>query len=128
MMTQDKHDIEDYLKYKGVDTPARRSGWAKMKCPWHNDRTASAAVNYDAGRFKCHACGVAGDIYDLIRHDRGGTLSEAIEFASTISSSGNDTVRVPYSRGKGLPFNKESIGRRGSHVSSGSGRRSSSGS
>lgn len=123
MMT-DKHDIEDYLRYKGVDTPARRSGWVKMKCPWHDDRTASAAVNYDIGRFKCHACGTAGDIYDLIRLDKGGTLSEAIDFASTISSTGDNTVRVPHSRGKGLSINKGALGRRGSHVSLGSGRRS----
>ena len=128
MMTQDKHDIEDYLKYKGVNTPARRSGWVKMKCPWHDDRNASAAVNYDANRFKCHACGTAGDIYDLIQLDRGGTLSEAIEFASTISSTSHNPVRSTHSRSRGVSFNKESLGRRGSNVSSGSGRRSSSGS
>lgn len=128
MMTQDKHDIEDYLRYKGVATPNRRSGWVKMKCPWHDDSTASAAVNYDANRFKCHACGVAGDVYDLIQLDKGGTLSEAIEFASTISSTSDHPVRKPYRGGRGVSINAGSLGRRGSHVSSGSGRRSASGS
>lgn len=127
-MTQDKHDIEDYLRYKGVSTPNRRSGWVKMKCPWHDDSTASAAVNYDANRFKCHACGVAGDVYDLIQLDKGGTLSEAIEFASTISSTSDHPIRGSHPRSRKLPTNTGAIGRRGSHVSFGSGRRSATGS
>ena len=122
-----KHPIEDYLNHIGAKVPSRGSGWRKMRCPFHDDRNASAAVNFDAGRFKCHGCGVSGDIYDLIRHDRGGTLSEAVEFAQTISTTGDTTVRIADRTGSRLSRNTKVVGRRGSHVSLGSGRRSSSG-
>ena len=118
----DKHNVADYLNYIGASLPAEGHGWRKMKCPFHDDRTASSAINYEANRFKCHGCGVAGDIYDLIRHQKGGTLSEAIEFAQTISTTGNPTVRFSNRGGKKLSTNPSSLGRRGTNISS---RRSS---
>ena len=124
----DKHSIEDYLNHIGAKVPNRGSGWRKMLCPFHEDGTASAAVNFDINRFKCHGCGVSGDTYDLIQLKNGGTLVEAIEFASTISTSGNGTVRQPYRSGSGVSVNKASLGRRGTQVSLGRGRRSTSGS
>ena len=120
----DKHDIESYLRHIGATVPARRSGWVKMRCPFHDDGTASSAVNFDINRFKCHACGVAGDTYDLIIHDRGGTLSEAIEFAQTISPESDTAIRKPDRVGKRLSIHKASLGRRGSSVSLGGSRRS----
>jgi hypothetical protein len=123
----DKHSIEDYLNHLGAKVPARGSGWRKMLCPFHEDRTASAAVNFDINRFKCHGCGVSGDTYDLIQLKNGGTLIEAIEFASTISTSGDGAVRKPYRPSTGVSVNKASLGRRGSQVSLGRGRRSTSG-
>lgn len=122
-----KHSIESYLRYIGAAVPSVASGWRKMRCPWHDDRNASAAVNFDANRFKCHGCGVSGDTYDLIRHDRGGTLGEAIEFAQTISPESDTTVRPAHKPSRGLSFNTASLGRRGSTFSSGSGRRSAAG-
>lgn len=122
-----KHPIDSYLEYKGAQVPARGSGWRKMRCPFHEDRNASAAVNFDANRFKCHGCGVSGDTYDLIMHDKGGTLSEAIEFAETISPAGDSTVRFKHRPSTGLSRSSGSIGRRGSHVSLGGGRRSATG-
>jgi hypothetical protein len=123
----DKHSVADYLEYKGAKIPQRAGGWRKMRCPFHDDGHASAAVNFDANVFKCHACGVAGDVYDLIRHDKGGTFSEAVEFAQTISTTGDTTVRIADRTGSRLSRNTKVVGRRGSHVSLGSGRRSSSG-
>ena len=124
----DKHSVADYLEYKGAKIPQRAGGWRKMRCPFHDDGHASAAVNFDANVFKCHACGVAGDVYDLIRHDKGGTFSEAVEFAQTISPQSNAGIRSTHRPSRGVSINKASLGRRGSTVSSGSGRRSASGS
>ena len=124
----DKHSVADYLEYKGAKIPQRAGGWRKMRCPFHDDGHASAAVNFDANVFKCHACGVAGDVYDLIRHDKGGTFSEAVEFAQTISTTGDTAVRFSHRQSKGLSVNTTVVGRRGSHLSSGSGRRRTSGS
>lgn len=122
-----KHSIADYLQHKGATVPARGSGWRKMRCPWHDDRNASAAVNFDINRFKCHGCGVAGDTYDLIRLDKGGTLSEAIEFAQKISPESDGTVRPTYKPSRGISINKAAIGRRSAGVLPGSGRRSTTG-
>ena len=123
----DKHNIKDYPSHIGAQVPVYKSGWRKMLCPFHNDSTASAAVNYDANRFKCHACGVAGDTYDLIIHDRGGTLREAIEFAQTISTTGNPTVQLTPRASSGLSRNTGSFGRRGTTLSSGRRGRSATG-
>lgn len=108
----DKHNVADYLAHLGAKLPAEGSGWRKMKCPFHDDSNASASVNYDANRFKCFGCSANGDIYDLIQHERGGTLVEAIEFASTISTSSNTTVQFTNKSGSGLSSNKTSVGRR----------------
>jgi len=121
----DKHNVADYLKHLGAKVPSRGNGWRKMKCPFHDDSNASAAINFDANRFKCFGCEVSGDIYDLIKHERGGTLSEAIEFAQTISTTSDATVRIHYKPSGRLLVNKGAIGRRGQAVSSGRSRRTS---
>ena len=98
-MLMTKHAIADYLNHIGANVPARGSGWRKMRCPFHDDRNASAAINFDANRFKCHGCGVSGDTYDLIRHDKGGSLSEAIEDrkSTRLNSSHIPLSRMPSS-------------------------------
>ena len=98
-----------------------------MRCPFHDDSNASAAVNFDANRFKCHGCGVSGDTYDLIQHEKGGTLSEAIEFAQTISTSGNTTVRFTGKPSVRVSVDKTALGRRGATVSLGRSRRTATG-
>jgi DNA primase len=123
----EKHSIADYLEHIGAKVPSRGGGWRKMRCPFHDDSNASASINFDANRFKCFGCGVSGDTYDLIQHDKGGTLSEAIEFASTISTTSDATIRIPHRGGSRVSINKTSLGRRGSSFSSGSGRRSTTG-
>ena len=64
---QEKHKVSDYLAYLGASLPSDGHGWRKMRCPFHEDRTASSAINFELNKFKCHGCGVAGDIYDLIK-------------------------------------------------------------
>ena len=123
----DKHSIEDYLNHIGAQTPSHGHGWRKMKCPFHDDRTASAAVNYEENRFKCHGCGVAGDTYDLIRNERGGSLREAIEYAQTISTQGDEPVRFAHRSGGGISSHPRAVGRRSAAISSRSSRRTATG-
>jgi DNA primase len=72
LIEEKRPDIVGVLKAHGAKTvPTRSRGWAAMKCPYHDDSDASASVNVTEGRFRCHACGVAGDAWDLIcEHDR----------------------------------------------------------
>jgi DNA primase len=122
----DKASIEEYLNYIGAAVPAMGSGWRKMKCPFHDDSHASAAVNYDVNVFICHGCGVKGDTYSLIMHKEGGSYREAIKFAASVLTASNTEIRQQNRTSKGLSRGSKSIGRRGKHLSSGSGRRTSS--
>ena len=79
LINERRPDIRDVLLQHGAKTvPTRPRGWSAMRCPYHGDTDASASVNIAEGRFRCHACGVAGDAWDLIcEHDRV-TLKEAL--------------------------------------------------
>jgi hypothetical protein len=72
-MDNQKHSIAEYLSYLGAALPQQGHGWRKIKCPFHQDSHASAGINFDEQRFKCHGCGVSGDVYDLIMEREGGT-------------------------------------------------------
>ena len=120
-----KPSIEEYLKYIGADTPAVDSGWRKMKCPFHGDTHASAAVNYDKNAFVCHGCGVKGDTYSLIMYKEGGDYREAVQFATSVLTTGNTEIRKQDRTSTRLSIKPQSLGRRGKHISLGSGRRPS---
>jgi DNA primase len=114
----EKHSIADYLRYIGATVPPEGSGWRKIKCPFHEDSHASAGINFDENRFKCHGCGVGGDVYDLIIQKQGGTYREAIKFAQTISLAGDSPIRKPDTFSSRLSSNPQSLGRRGATLSS----------
>jgi hypothetical protein len=38
----------------------RKSDWAHVKCPFHDDRHASLGISIRHGGFFCHACGAKG--------------------------------------------------------------------
>jgi DNA primase len=57
--------IEDLLHLVGGHLPAYSDGWRNMRCPFHEDRRASGSVNIVLQRFRCHSCGVGGDVLDL---------------------------------------------------------------
>ena len=109
----DKHDVSAYLKHVGATLPAVGHGWRKMKCPFHGDKHASSAVNYEQNRFKCFGCEAQGDVYDLIMYKEGGNYIEAIKFAESISLPGNRAIRKTSTSSRGISFNSASIGRRG---------------
>lgn len=53
----------------------------KIKCPFHDDRRPSAGVfQGDDGiwRFRCHSCGVKGDIFDVMALRTGRPLAEIL--------------------------------------------------
>ena len=122
----DKPSIEEYLNYIGADAPPISSGWRKMKCPFHIDTHASAAVNYDKNAFVCHGCGVKGDTYSLIMYKEGGDYREAVKFATSVLASGNTEILGKDRISSGVSIKPQSLGRRGKHLSLGSGRRPTS--
>ena len=122
----EKPSIEEYLHYIGAEIPAKGNGWRKMKCCFHIDSHASAAINFDKNAFVCHGCGVKGDTYSLIMYKEGVNFHEAKQFAETVLTAGNYSVQQSDSKRDRLSIKPSSLGRRGKSISLGSGRRPTS--
>lgn len=74
--------IEAVLAYHGWVGHARGSGWEPIRCPYHDDKTASASVHVEKGAFTCHACGISGDAIKLIMHFEGVGFTDAVRIAT----------------------------------------------
>lgn len=122
----EKPSIEEYLNYIGAAVPPMGNGWRKMKCPFHLDTHASAAVNFDKNAFVCHGCGVKGDTYSLIMYKEGSNYREAKQFAETVLATGNTEIRSSNRKRERLSVKPSSLGRRGKSLSLGGGRRPTS--
>ena len=90
-------DLRAVLTHYGADVPEDETGhWQKVKCPFHSDRTASAAVVFDEHpRFSCLGCGVNGDALDLIKGQERLEDAAAIEWARVQLGSEVSRVRAP---------------------------------
>lgn len=95
--------IVNYLEERGVLVRYARGGWQPSKCPYHDDKTASASVNTSTGRFHCFACDVNEDLVGLIRRDSGVGYVEAKQEAETKYGEGPGTVDGVSTRGGALP-------------------------
>lgn len=85
-MTHTRPDIAAVLEAHGATVP-RRSGWVPIKCPYHDDRNASASVHLDKQAFKCHSCDVKGDSYSLIQHHEGCDFKQALTIGDNLTPS-----------------------------------------
>ncbi len=47
------------------------SAWQAVKCPFHDDRHASASVNLQKQFFRCHGCEVYGDALRIVEVGKG---------------------------------------------------------
>lgn len=75
-----------------------RHGWQAIKCPYHDDRTASASVSVSKGAFHCHACGVKGDAYSLIQAYEKCDFKRAVEIGNTLTADTNQAPTKPAKR------------------------------
>jgi DNA primase len=108
----DKPDITAVLEYYGATVPTR-SGWAKMKCPFHDDSHASAGVNHEEDVFNCLACEISGDIYNIIQKIEKVDFREAKSRAKEIVGEGIKPLRTERRVGRIIPKESGSIaGRR----------------
>ena len=94
--------VELWEAYGGTLTGADRSEWRKATCVLHDDNTASASVNEEAGRFHCFVCSIGGDAIQLIMEVENVDFKEALTIAEgrsggrvRQSSSYRSTVRRP---------------------------------
>lgn len=94
-----KHDIAPVLAHYGLDV-REGMGWLKVKCPFHGDSHASAAVNLELNVFKCFACDISGDTYSIIMKHEGKSYIEAYNIAQKISTISNTTLRKTHTLGR----------------------------
>lgn len=88
----EKHSIGPILEYYG-GVPPTRSGWTKMRCPFHKDTHASAQVSLKDNAFVCFGCGVKGDTYSIIMEQEGVDFREAISRAESITGTSIKSIR-----------------------------------
>jgi len=73
--------LQTFLEEAGIHLH-QRQGWQKVSCfnkdghP-HGDRNPSASVNLGTGRYNCFACGLGGDVYDLMQELYGWSYMQA---------------------------------------------------
>ena len=83
-------DAIRFVQWMGVTMYRPRGNsheWAGH-CPLHDDRTPSFYVNEENGFWYCHACGIGGDLVELVRRKYGLRFGEAVRWVlSRLSSS-----------------------------------------
>jgi len=121
----EKHSIQPVLEHYGVNNIRETWGWQKIKCPVHDDATASASVSVEDNAFACHACGVRGDVYNIIMEKEGVGFNEAITRAEEITGESHSNIRGKRSSSRGIPKSEGIISRRRGYSPPGSGRRTS---
>ena len=79
-------DITPVIEYYDGHMPyiaSMGSGWRTMRCPFHEDRNASARTN--GYGFMCHGCGMKGGAFKLIMEREGIDFQGAVAKYEEIS-------------------------------------------
>lgn len=77
-------------------------GWGrKCRCPFHDDRHPSAAVNSSGLAFDCKSCGRHGDALSLLISEEGHDFPAALRLAKELT--GVEGGEVPGGVGAGQP-------------------------
>lgn len=102
-----KIDIAAVLQYYGAGTVPVSHRWASIRCPLHDDSTASASVNTEEGKFRCFACQVRGDGLDVIMHAENIGFVEAKKFAEGLGLVVDSPEKQQSREGRRRPFQAE---------------------
>jgi hypothetical protein len=77
-LDREKPDIIQTAEREGIELKQRgRTFWAR--CPFHDDRTPSFAINPEKQSFRCYGCGKYGDVISLIMELRGLSFRDAMK-------------------------------------------------
>lgn len=109
--------------YSAVEIPAY-GDWKKILCPLHVEERASASINLEENRWKCHACDIGEDSLDIIMREENLGFREAQEWASARFGGECEALpgAVPREPSRGVP-NRPRFGGGGREVASGVRRR-----
>lgn len=90
--------LAEVLEALGIDTygwpDTEYGGWKNVRCPFHDDKRASATVNMREGAFNCNACDVKGDVWSIIMGQKGLDFRGAVQWATNnVGYAGNRMSR-----------------------------------
>ena len=94
----DRPSIQTVFEALGGRTARWRSnGWSAVYCvdASHEDRTPSAQLNEDTGRYRCLACGFNVDVYGLVMRVEGLGFRAAVARAAELAGSETPTYATP---------------------------------
>lgn len=124
-----KQEISRVLEHFGAEDVPDSGGWRGIKCPFHDDRHASARISPDDGAFACLACGIKGDALALIMKVEKVEFVRALERyeeivgSPAVTVSGSDAGKS----GRRVPTRQRNYERDGGLFSTGVRRRPGSG-
>lgn len=75
--------LYEVLKHYGYDRP-KGLGKQWICCPFHDDRHASAGVDWTTNYFTCFACEAKGTALDLVMMKEGVDLDGAVSFIDAL--------------------------------------------
>ena len=105
MSLNDLPNIGRVLAYYGA-TITREFGNYSIKCPFHDDKHASAGVNHRENLFNCLACGEGGNSLQIIARQEGVSVREAIAIAERITGESVRELSSEREFGSSLPKRK----------------------
>ncbi|MDR2734279.1 MAG: toprim domain-containing protein [Spirochaetota bacterium] len=94
-----KNRLKEYLAHKGVDVSKSPTHCFNSGAHRHGDATPSCQLWKDS--FKCHGCGITGDIYDAVGLLEDITDKKAqFEFVEKFFGGARDAAAAPRSTGE----------------------------
>lgn len=91
-------DLLDYIQ-RDLGQAGRRSGGnVFFRCPFHDERTGSFAVNTKGNFWKCFGCGEGGSVIDFVMRRQGLDFKGALEFLGA-----HDVPAMPQARQRRRP-------------------------
>jgi hypothetical protein len=76
-----------FLSFQPSQKITSSGRYVSVICPFHEDHHASMSLDRELNLFKCHACGVHGDVINLYARFSGKTNSESISLLSRMAGS-----------------------------------------
>lgn len=105
-----KHSIEKVLLHYGAQLQrCNPDRWSSVRCPFHGDGRASAAVHLNSNAFACYACGIKGDTYAIIMQHEGIGFRAALALAEEITGISGETLRPERASGTRIPGRSRSV-------------------
>src|SRR5689334_1952458 len=106
--------ITPVLEFYGAVGVQEDRHWHKVRCPFHDDRTASASVDTIENVYKCFACDYKGSALNLIMMKEGLDYAGATNRYVEIAGEGNLPLRTESRRQRRKPLSGESLDYEGS--------------